>query len=490
MSQTQAFLSYTRIDDEFFGGAITALRSALELGVRVVTGNKAFEIFQDIDGIELGEQWQKRLGEALSDASFLIPIITPLFFSSDACRSELAKFINHEKASGRDDLILPIYFVTTPLLEKADQLTRDALALEISKRQRRDWRPHADLPINDPKIRREIRNLSEQIARAIGRTDKKHDVRLSPTLEKSREAQFQANSELIIEQTRSEQNVIAPKRILWVDDRPDNNIYERAAMERYNINFVIVKSTDEAIAKLSNTQFDAIISDMGRPPDRWAGYTLLEAVRSSGNQTPYFIYAGSRAPDHIAESRRRGAQGTTNSPAELIGMVIAGLRTEIGNISSQVSGVSVSKRDKVFISYSHKDPRALDELITMLVPAMRTGKLDPWSDTKIPPGAKWEDEIKFALGAAKVAVLLVTQNFLASDFIAKDELPPLLKAAKSDGVTIFWIYWGSCLYKETEIAQYQAAHDVTKPLSQLTKPKRQQALRQICEKLIRAVHDT
>jgi hypothetical protein len=79
----QAFLSYTRIDDDFFGGAITALRGALELGVRVVTGDRTFEIFQDIDGIELGQQWGKRLEEALSVASFLIPIITPLYFSSE-----------------------------------------------------------------------------------------------------------------------------------------------------------------------------------------------------------------------------------------------------------------------------------------------------------------------------------------------------------------------------------------------------------------------
>src|SRR5713101_2080985 len=100
MSQPQAFLSYTRTDDEFFGGAITALRGLLELGVRVVTGDKAFEIFQDIDGIELGQQWQRRLGEALYDATFLIPIITPLFFRSDACRDELSKFFYHEKRTG------------------------------------------------------------------------------------------------------------------------------------------------------------------------------------------------------------------------------------------------------------------------------------------------------------------------------------------------------------------------------------------------------
>jgi CheY-like chemotaxis protein len=99
-------------------------------------------------------------------------------------------------------------------------------------------------------------------------------------------------------------------------------------MERYNIKFVLAKSTDEAITTLSSKRFDAIISDMGRPPDPRAGYTLLQAIRSSGDQTPYFIYAGSRASEHVAEARRRGAQGTTNTPAELIEMVISSLRTD------------------------------------------------------------------------------------------------------------------------------------------------------------------
>jgi CheY-like chemotaxis protein len=325
----QAFLSYTRIDDEFFGGAITALRGALELGVQVVTGDKSFTIFQDIDGIELGQQWQKRLGEALSEASFLIPIITPLFFSSDACREELTKFIDHEKVTGRDDLILPIYFVTSPLLEKTEQLNADSLALEISKRQRRDWRLQADLPISDPKVRHEIRSLSEQIARAINRTDTKDIVRLSPVLEKIREDQFRKNAESIQSQPKIKHDSVAPKVVLWVDDRPNNNIYERAAMEKYGVQFVLAMSTDEAKNKLRNSRFDAIISDMGRPPDYRAGYTLLKAVRDSGIQTPYFIYAGSRAPEHVVEALRRGAQGTTNIAAELIEMVIHSLGTQV-----------------------------------------------------------------------------------------------------------------------------------------------------------------
>ena len=123
-----AFLSYTRIDDEFRSGAITSLRRLLELGVQVVTGNRNFQIFQDKEGIELGQNWQNRLDQAITDARFLIPILSPLYFQSKGCRDELTKFIAYEKSLGRNDLILPVYFVTTALLEKPDLLKDDVLA--------------------------------------------------------------------------------------------------------------------------------------------------------------------------------------------------------------------------------------------------------------------------------------------------------------------------------------------------------------------------
>jgi DNA-binding NarL/FixJ family response regulator len=60
---------------------------------------------------------------------------------------------------------------------------------------------------------------------------------------------------------------------------------------------------------------------MGRREGPREGYRLLQWVRSRDGSTPYFIYAGSRAPEHAREAAALGAQGTTNSPSELIDMV-------------------------------------------------------------------------------------------------------------------------------------------------------------------------
>jgi acylphosphatase len=310
-----AFLSYTRIDDEFFGGAITSLRKFLEQGVQVVTGNP-FKILQDVDGIELGQDWKKRLDQAITNARFLIPILTPCFFQSDACRSELSKFIAHEESLRRDDLILPIYYVTTPLLEKPDLLKDDSLASEICARQRYDWRQRADLPINDPQIRKAVRELAEKISKALSRTSAVSPI--LPRDEVIRESALEHASEVIKSEEIQDDIKKGRKRILWVDDRPDNNSYERNAMGAYNIDFDLALSTGEALAKIRKSRFDAIINDMGRPPDPRAGYTLLEALRASGDLTPFLIYTGWNGPQQRSEALSRGAQGSTNNSAVLI----------------------------------------------------------------------------------------------------------------------------------------------------------------------------
>jgi hypothetical protein len=94
--------------------------------------------------------------------------------------------------------------------------------------------------------------------------------------------------------------------------------------------------------------------------------------------------------------------------------------------------------------------------------------VEVWDDTHISPGTKWQKEIVDALASAKVAILLISADFLASDFIMDNELPPLLEAASNGGTTILCVIVNPCRFQRTpELAQFQAVNSPNRPLSKL-----------------------
>src|SRR5262245_27655205 len=105
MTSPVAFMSYVRFDDEHENGRLTEFCKRLSGEVRVQMGEK-FQIFQDRNDITWGQQWQERIDESLDAVTFLIPILTPGFFKSVACRAELERFLQREKRLKRNDLIL------------------------------------------------------------------------------------------------------------------------------------------------------------------------------------------------------------------------------------------------------------------------------------------------------------------------------------------------------------------------------------------------
>jgi len=142
-------------------------------------------------------------------------------------------------------------------------------------------------------------------------------------------------------------------------------------------------------------------------------------------------------------------------------------------------------RTSVFISYSRKDRNWLERLQVHLRPLERDHALEVWDDTRIQPGAKWKDEIQNALSRAKAAILLVSADFLASEFIAKNELPPLLQAAEEDGALILPVIVNSCLFTRSPLAAFQAANNPEKPLKGLRDATRERILSEVAEAVAR-----
>lgn len=164
-----AFFSYVHFDDETDGGRLTEFRKRLSAEVRVQTGEE-FQIFQDKD-LKWGENWKKRIEESLDSTTFFVPIITPSFFNSQPCLDELERFLEREKKLGKEELVLPVYYVDTPLInEKSESSTRkEKLAQVIASRQYFDWRELRFEALTSALISKTIAQLAKQIRDAIQR---------------------------------------------------------------------------------------------------------------------------------------------------------------------------------------------------------------------------------------------------------------------------------------------------------------------------------
>jgi hypothetical protein len=144
----------------------------------------------------------------------------------------------------------------------------------------------------------------------------------------------------------------------------------------------------------------------------------------------------------------------------------------------------------VVVSYSHKDEKWRDELRKFLKPLVRQKRIRIWDDTAIDAGEQWREEIKRAFGSANVAILLISSDFLASDFISQEELPLLVDRAekKEGGIRLLWIaVRPSGFEHEPEVEKLQALNDPSRPLSKLQKSAWETELTKVCNKILAAV---
>ncbi len=116
--------------------------------------------------------------------------------------------------------------------------------------------------------------------------------------------------------------------------------------------------------------------------------------------------------------------------------------------------------------------------------------LDVWDDRRIKPGQDWREEIQKALNAARVAALLISANFLDSDFIFHEEIPALLQKRREEGLKLIPIIVKPCAWKaEPWLSSTQAVPKDGTPLMKGAEYEIEEKLAEIAEAIASAVLD-
>ena len=205
--------------------------------------------------------------------------------------------------------------------------------------------------------------------------------------------------------------------------------------------------------------------------------------------TSYLSHNAPQTTRAIELLRMLENEGRTAELEGLLGAPAAGRDTGGGGASPKRadtdSGRADASKTQVFISYVREDAAWLQRLQVHLKPLERASHVELWDHSKIRPGMISRNEIAKALGRARIAVLLVSADFLASDSIQDDELPHLLAGAAGEGVTILSVIVGPCLFSaHPELAQYTTVNSPGEPLSTMPKGEAEKVMVTLAETIL------
>lgn len=313
--------------------------------------------------IQAGEDWHSRISEELQTADLVLLLVSTAFINSDYIFGNELTVAMQRHAAG--------FATVVPVIVRAVNIeAEDADAFPFMKLQGlpTDLRPVTSWPNRDEAwtnvakgLRATVKTIQEKKAAGGSRTPKRGGMRpkagavpaaaprppdpadavLTQVLDgftaQVREASASRGGGSVDDvalRTQAMGLIDEPdqKRVLWVDDHPENNRYEMAALAKLQIEVHQVTSTSAAMKALDEGAdgFDMVISDWGRPWDGpGAGLRLLSKLKKRSSVLPLVFYHGEFDPAARAaraqQARSAGALGEAVYPAELIALVLEAL---------------------------------------------------------------------------------------------------------------------------------------------------------------------
>ena len=119
---------------------------------------------------------------------------------------------------------------------------------------------------------------------------------------------------------------------------------------------------------------------------------------------------------------------------------------------------------KIFICYSHADEKFKEEFLKHISGLMRQGVISEWDDRLIDGGADWRTDILDAIATCEVALLFVSSDFLASDFINSVELSEIMKRESEKQISVVPVILRKCVWEKEIFSKLQAWPKNAKPI--------------------------
>jgi formylglycine-generating enzyme required for sulfatase activity len=179
------FFSYSNSDDTHSDGALSLLRQGIRKELRLQLGRE-LRLWQDIEAIPLGAQWDGEIRKAIAESAFFIPIVSPSMLNSRYCRMEFDAFLTREAELGRGDLIFPIVYIPVPGLTKTDQPNQEGVLKIIQARQYADWTDIRLKPATSEEVKTAVARFCKGIVEALYKAWEPPDERRREEIETQR----------------------------------------------------------------------------------------------------------------------------------------------------------------------------------------------------------------------------------------------------------------------------------------------------------------